>query len=129
MKTPTIAIFDIGKTNKKLFLFNENYEIVYEKSTQFDEITDEDGDPCEDVELLSKWVVNTFDEVLQKLVDGGNSMVVIEHNLDVIKTADYIIDMGPEGGFGGGKIVAAGTPEEVAKVKESFTGQYLKALL
>ena len=65
MKTPTIAIFDIGKTNKKLFLFNENYEIVYEKSTQFNEITDEGGDPCEDVELLSKWVVDTFDEVLQ----------------------------------------------------------------
>ena len=65
MKTITIAIFDIGKTNKKFFLFNKNYEIVYEKSTQFDEITDEDGDPCEDVELLSKWVVDTFDEVLQ----------------------------------------------------------------
>jgi sugar (pentulose or hexulose) kinase len=65
MKTPTIAIFDIGKTNKKLFLFNENYEIVYEKSTQFDETTDEDGDPCEDVELLSKWVLDTFDEVSQ----------------------------------------------------------------
>ena len=68
MKTPTIAIFDIGKTNKKLFLFNENYEIVYEKSTQFDEITDEDGDSCEDVELLSKWVLDTFEEVLQNPV-------------------------------------------------------------
>lgn len=65
MKTPTIAIFDIGKTNKKLFLFNESYEIVLEKSTQFDEITDEDGDACEDVELLSKWVIETFEEVLQ----------------------------------------------------------------
>ena len=65
MKTSTIAIFDIGKTNKKLFLFNENYEIVYEKSTQFDEITDEDGDPCEDVELLSKWVLDAFNEILQ----------------------------------------------------------------
>jgi sugar (pentulose or hexulose) kinase len=65
MKTPTIAIFDIGKTNKKLFLFNENYEIVYEKSTQFNETTDEDGDLCEDVELLSKWVLDTFDEVMQ----------------------------------------------------------------
>ena len=63
MKTPTIAIFDVGKTNKKLFLFNENYEIVYEKSTQFDETIDEDGDPCEDVELLSKWVLDTFEEV------------------------------------------------------------------
>ncbi len=65
MKTPTIAIFDIGKTNKKLFLFNENYKIVYEKSTQFDETTDENGDPCENVELLSSWVVDTFNEVLQ----------------------------------------------------------------
>ncbi len=65
MKTPTIAIFDIGKTNKKLFLFNENYEIVLEKSTQFDEITDEDEYPCEDVELLSKWVLDTFNEVAQ----------------------------------------------------------------
>ena len=65
MKTPTIAIFDIGKTNKKLFLFNENYDIVYEKSTQFDEITDEDGDLCEDVELLSKWVLDAFQEVSQ----------------------------------------------------------------
>jgi sugar (pentulose or hexulose) kinase len=65
MKTPTIAVFDIGKTNKKLFLFNENYQIVLEESTQFDETTDEDGDPCEDVELLSKWVIDTFNEVLQ----------------------------------------------------------------
>ena len=67
--------------------------------------------------------------ILQKLVDTGNSMVIIEHNLDVIKTADYLIDMGPEGGLAGGNIVATGTPEEVAKVKDSFTGQYLKQLL
>jgi len=67
--------------------------------------------------------------ILQKLVEGGNSMVIIEHNLDVIKTADYIIDMGPEGGQGGGNIVAMGTPEEVAKVASSFTGVYLKPLL
>jgi len=66
--------------------------------------------------------------ILQKLVEGGNSMIIIEHNLDVIKTADYIIDMGPEGGFGGGTIVAEGTPEQVSKVSDSFTGQYLKAL-
>lgn len=65
LKIPTIAIFDIGKTNKKLFLFTENYEIVYEKSTQFSEITDEDGDACEDLKLLSKWVNETFEEVLQ----------------------------------------------------------------
>lgn len=67
--------------------------------------------------------------ILQKLVSNGNSMIVIEHNLDVIKTADHIIDMGPEGGFGGGYVVAAGTPEEVAKEDKSFTGQYLKDLL
>jgi excinuclease ABC subunit A len=67
--------------------------------------------------------------ILQKLVEGGNSMVIIEHNLDVIKSADHIIDMGPEGGQGGGVVVAQGTPEEVAKVAKSFTGQYLKPLL
>lgn len=68
-------------------------------------------------------------EVLGALVDTGNSMVIIEHNLDVIKSADYIIDMGPEGGDNGGEIVASGTPEAVVKVAESFTGQYLKPLL
>ena len=68
-------------------------------------------------------------EVLQKLVDTGNTVIVIEHNLDVIKSADYIIDLGPEGGSGGGKIIATGTPEEVTKVKKSFTGQALKAAL
>jgi excinuclease ABC subunit A len=67
--------------------------------------------------------------ILQKLVEGGNSMVIIEHNLDVIKTADYLIDMGPEGGSGGGQVIAEGTPEHVAKVPESFTGKYLKQLL
>lgn len=67
--------------------------------------------------------------VLNKLVDSGNTVVVIEHNLDVIKSADHIIDLGPEGGKGGGKIVATGTPEEVAKVKKSYTGQYLKKIL
>lgn len=67
--------------------------------------------------------------VLQKLVDGGNTVIVIEHNLDVIKTADYVIDLGPEGGDKGGTLVAAGTPEEIAAVPESYTGQYLKPLL
>lgn len=67
--------------------------------------------------------------ILQQLVDGGNSMIIIEHNLDVIKSADWIIDMGPEGGLGGGTVVASGTPEEVAKVPESFTGKYLKNML
>jgi excinuclease ABC, A subunit len=68
-------------------------------------------------------------DILQQLVDGGNSMIIIEHNLDVIKSADWIIDMGPEGGLGGGTVVASGTPEEVANVPESFTGRYLKSLL
>ena len=68
-------------------------------------------------------------KVLQRLVDAGNTIVVIEHNLDVIKTADHIIDLGPEGGDGGGKIIATGTPEEVAKVKESHTGYFLKDML
>lgn len=67
--------------------------------------------------------------ILQKLVEGGNSMVIIEHNLDVIKSADHVIDMGPEGGMGGGSVVAEGTPEEISGVKESFTGKYLKPLL
>ena len=68
-------------------------------------------------------------EVLHELVDQGNSVVVIEHNLDVVKTADHIIDIGPEGGDGGGQIVATGTPEEVALIKESYTGKYLKEML
>ncbi|MDE2074203.1 MAG: excinuclease ABC subunit UvrA [Alphaproteobacteria bacterium] len=68
-------------------------------------------------------------EVLHELVDNGNTVVVIEHNLEVIKTADWIVDLGPEGGDGGGEIVAAGTPEDVAKVARSYTGQYLKPIL
>lgn len=68
-------------------------------------------------------------DVLQKLVDTGNTVIVIEHNLDVIKSADYIIDLGPEGGSGGGRIVATGTPEDVVRVKKSYTGQALKAVL
>ncbi len=73
--------------------------------------------------------VNKLKDVLQKLVDGGNTVVVIEHNLDLIKTADYIIDMGPEGGDGGGTVVTQGTPEEVAACPQSYTGQYLKDYL
>lgn len=73
--------------------------------------------------------VHRLIEVLEKLVDKGNTVLVIEHNLDVIKTADYLVDLGPEGGDGGGYIVAKGTPEQVAKVKESYTGQYLKEIL
>jgi excinuclease ABC subunit A len=67
--------------------------------------------------------------VLDSLVAKGNTVVVIEHNLDVIKSADYLIDLGPEGGYAGGEVIAKGTPEEVAKVKRSFTGQYLKKML
>ena len=73
--------------------------------------------------------VHKLINVLQKLVDAGNTVVVIEHNLDLIKTADYIIDLGPEGGDKGGYIVATGTPEQVAQVENSYTGQYLKKLL
>jgi excinuclease ABC subunit A len=67
--------------------------------------------------------------VLQRLVDAGNTVVVIEHNLDVVKCADWIIDLGPEGGAGGGLVVATGTPEEVARVRSSYTGQFLAPLL
>ena len=67
--------------------------------------------------------------MLHRLVDQGNSVVVIEHNLDVIKTADYVLDLGPGGGVRGGEIVASGTPEQVAKVAESYTGHYLKPML
>ena len=73
--------------------------------------------------------VHKLIEILRRLSDGGNTVVVIEHNLDVIKTADYIIDMGPEGGDGGGTVIAKGTPEEIAKVKGSYTGQYVKKYL
>jgi excinuclease ABC subunit A len=68
-------------------------------------------------------------EILRKLSEGGNTVVVIEHNLDVIKTADYIIDLGPEGGIGGGTVITTGTPEEIVKCKKSYTGQYLKKYL
>ena len=73
--------------------------------------------------------VHKLIEVLQKLVDTGNTVVVIEHNLDVIKTADYVVDLGPEGGDKGGTVVACGTPEEIAAVEKSYTGQYLRSVL
>ena len=73
--------------------------------------------------------VHKLTEILQKLTEGGNTVVVIEHNLDVIKTADYIIDMGPEGGDGGGTVIAKGTPEQVAQIPASYTGQYVKKYL
>ena len=68
-------------------------------------------------------------DILNKIVDSGGTVIVIEHNLDVIKVADYIIDLGPEGGDGGGTIVASGTPEEVAQNEASYTGHYLKKVL
>ena len=68
-------------------------------------------------------------EILRKLSDSGNTVIVIEHNLDVIKTADYIIDIGPEGGDGGGTVIAKGTPEEIAESKNSYTGAYVKKFL
>ena len=73
--------------------------------------------------------VHKLVEILHRLADGGNTVVVIEHNLDVIKTADYIIDMGPEGGDRGGEVVASGIPEEVAENPRSYTGQYVKKML
>jgi excinuclease ABC subunit A len=68
-------------------------------------------------------------EVLQRLVDGGNTVLVIEHNLDVIKQADWVIDLGPEGGEEGGEVIAVGTPEDIAAVAESYTGRFLQSLL
>ncbi|MCT6848090.1 MAG: ATP-binding cassette domain-containing protein, partial [Apilactobacillus kunkeei] len=73
--------------------------------------------------------INRLLVVLHELVEQGNTVLIIEHNLDVIKTADHIIDFGPEGGDGGGEIIATGTPEEIVNVKESYTGQYLKPVL
>jgi excinuclease ABC subunit A len=73
--------------------------------------------------------VHKLIEVLQRLVDAGNTVLIIEHNLDMIKVADYIIDLGPEGGDRGGYLVAQGTPEEICEVKESFTGQFLKGVV
>jgi excinuclease ABC subunit A len=73
--------------------------------------------------------VDKLIKILVQLRESGNTVLVIEHNLDVIKTADYIVDLGPEGGDGGGTIVCEGTPEEVAKVENSYTGQFLKKIL
>jgi excinuclease ABC subunit A len=78
---------------------------------------------------LSFYDVHQLLNVLQRLVDKGNSIIVIEHNLDVIRCADWVIDLGPEGGDKGGEVIAAGTPEEVANSPRSYTGQYLKMVL
>ncbi len=73
--------------------------------------------------------VNKLIKVLNDLVENNNTVIVIEHNMDMIKSGDHIIDLGPEGGDGGGEIIAEGTPEKVARVKESFTGQFLRKIL
>jgi excinuclease ABC subunit A len=78
---------------------------------------------------LHSYDVDKLIKILLQLREGGNSVLVIEHNLDVIKTADYVIDLGPEGGSGGGEIVCEGTPEEVAQIEKSYTGQFLKKIL
>ena len=78
---------------------------------------------------LHSYDVDKLIKILLKLREGGNTVIVIEHNLDVIKTADYIIDLGPEGGDGGGTVLCEGTPEEVANVENSYTGQFLKKIL
>ncbi len=73
--------------------------------------------------------VHKLIEVLQRLVEGGNTVLIIEHNMDIVKVADYLIDLGPEGGDRGGELIAAGTPEQVCDVEDSYTGQYLKKYL
>jgi excinuclease ABC subunit A len=75
---------------------------------------------------LHSYDVKNLLKVLDRLKEKGNTLIIIEHNLDVIKTADWIIDLGPEGGNGGGKVIGAGTPEDLAGTKESYTGQYLR---
>jgi excinuclease ABC subunit A len=77
---------------------------------------------------LHTYDVDKLLKILLKLRSAGNTVIVIEHNLDVIKTADYVIDLGPEGGSGGGTVVATGTPEQIAECEESYTGQFLKRL-
>ena len=78
---------------------------------------------------LSSYDVEKLVRILLRLRDGGNTILVIEHNLDVIKVADYLLDLGPEGGDGGGTVIAAGSPEEVAACENSYTGQFLKKML
>jgi len=109
-----------GGEAQRVKLASELYKRITEKTLYIlDEPTT--GLHTEDVKKLM--------EVLHHIVSEGATMVVIEHNLDVIKNADYIIDLGPDGGDQGGQVVAQGTPEEVAKVKESYTGQYLSKIL
>jgi excinuclease ABC subunit A len=109
-----------GGEAQRIKIASELYRPLYEKTMYLlDEPTV--GLHYEDVKRLI--------DILQKLVDKGNTVVVIEHNLDLIKNADYIIDIGPEGGARGGNIVARGTPEDVAKDEKSYTGKYLKRVL
>ena len=78
---------------------------------------------------LHSYDIDKLCTVLKRLQQGGNTLIIIEHNMDVIKLADYIVDLGPEGGDGGGTIVAIGTPEQVAKISQSYTGQFLKQII
>ena len=108
-----------GGEAQRMKLASELHKILMEKLYILDEPTT--GLHTDDIARLLL--------VLERLVEAGNTVLVIEHNLDVIKSADHVIDLGPEGGDGGGTIVATGTPEEVAKVKDSYTGYYLKRVL
>ena len=89
----------------------------------------ENGLPIKFTTGLHTGDVERLNEILQRLADAGNSLVIIEHNLDVIKCADFLLDLGPEGGSGGGTLVTCGTPEEVAACEQSYTGQYLRKML
>ena len=90
---------------------------------------DVDRHTCGNELALTRSEIQRLLDVLNRLVDAGNTVIVIEHNVDVIKSADYIIDLGPEGGDEGGEVIATGTPEEIAAVPHSYTGQFLKGAL
>ena len=115
-------LYKQGKTNaiEAIFLYPLN-ALMEDQKKRLSEYCQATGLHFADVKKLL--------EVLEKLVENGNSVILIEHNLDVIKTADYIIDLGPDGGDDGGTVVACGTPEEVARVPGSFTGEYLRRYL
>ena len=107
----------------KNILENNNYSVHTYTSPHLEKFS-------ERIDINNKKVSgNKLLKILHTLVDEGNTVIVIEHNLDVIKTADYIIDMGPDGGVKGGNIIAAGKPEEISQVKTSYTGQFLKTML
>ena len=104
-------------------------DTVVERILELEDITDVGAMASTSSMAMLTGGGNSLVEILRRLTEGGNTVVVIEHNLDVIKTADYVIDIGPEGGDGGGRIIAKGTPEEVAKNKNSHTGQYIGKML